>query len=350
MNKCYYTLGIIATLLLIGCNRPTSEITKEIIIQSFEHEFSLDSVVEECIILPIQPDGMVLGEIIDATCDEERVYALDSYGTISITNIKSGVTNLCRNLIGEGPGECVAPNSIAYHKENIYVYDLATRNVSLYNALDLAFKGRISVDVSAMDFAVTDSMMAFSNIDLRGGESQLILTDTLGVTIKKLFKLSKKSDIFYALTNNNLYTYKGKVFFTPLWENKFYGIYKDCQIGIDEISIKFDKFQNSKKETRIDDAIEADKHPIVLTVFQNNEVAVTQFLYKDFCYYNFSINGENIACGRTATKPGIPFVPKWQSEKYLIGATSDTEWIENNMKNDYEDSTTYVFLYKLRRK
>jgi len=347
MNKQNLAYCLLATLLpLLGCSKTEQHVSAEIHVSSFEHDLNIDSVLETTLDIAIQSDELLIGDIVSAAANDSIVYTLDNFGTVSLTDIRSQQPVLARNLVGEGPGEVVAPQALTYDNGTLYIYDLPTRSVSSYDARTLEFKNKVTVDVSAMSFAVCGEFMAFSNIDLHGGVPQMIVTDTLGTKIQEYFNLPKTADISYALTASNIYKYTDSFYFTPLWENKLYEIPAEANASPTGIEFVFDGFKNRQKKSSIKNDNEISKRPIVINVFQNNGVMAAVFLYKDLGYFNFSAKNVSIANGRIAPRAeGMPFFPMWQSDSYLIGKTSDPELV-----GDGEDATSHVLLYQLRHK
>ena len=345
MNKTNLVILAIG-LLSVCCSRQASMSDSEAIrVSEPSDSISIESIVEEYRLIPVHSDSLIIGELIYVAQQDSMLYSLDSYGTLAATSLISEKTVFARNILGEGPGECIRPQALAVDSECLYIYDLGKMSVSRFNRESMAFIDQFGVNVPSMSIAAASSKIALANLEFHKGVPQVIEVDVANGSRREYAHSSSKMDITYALSPPMVYAYGGSFCFVSAWANTF----NEIDVANDTIlskPIRFDGFSNvdSSKSMHVHDDSPAEIRPIAMNLFQNSGYSVVQYVYKDQIYYCFQKEGMEIANGAVAISNNMLFMPRWQSADYLIGTTSDLV-TDNTTSDDYP---TYVILTKLK--
>jgi hypothetical protein len=321
MKKYIFILCLIP---FISCKRDHQEINRalNVVIENFKNQrINLSDVVTDIRIMPLQTDDdNLLGNLKDICCSDNYVYVLDDLtASVFMFGKEDGafLKRICTK--GNGPNEYINPVAIRHDSLFVYLLDLRTKKIIVYNEELEAIK-TIQLSVSASDFACMDKGFLLYNLDDSPQSYKLIYIDTTGRMIDKFIPCteSNNSGTYNWGRVQNFSTCHQGVFFSEPFSSKIY-LWKNEHLLIN--------YRLDFKRYTIPDNLNVDNYNIFedfayttcMNFFILKDQLLVSFLYDNKRYYSFTNLFTNEQKTGMIEDKHIPFFPQWQNENTLIG-------------------------------
>jgi hypothetical protein len=320
---------VLAIMLLLSllCSCETRNAKDKFIVIDLteKQEIALSDVIRQVRILPlIMSETDLLGNIKDVCTIGDTVYILDDLtASLWAFDKNSGrlITQSCHR--GNGPNEYVNPIAITSDADKLYLLDLPTNHIISYNkALDPL--ETVSFPFPASDFIATDDGFFLHNLAKVETLGKVVRVDRKGVV--------NGSHIPFPNTKDDTEGYFGGVgkcfmksdgnivFFSEAYSNKIYVLDTEgsdlfCQLDFMNYNPPADRSVN-----HIPNLFE-QPYALCDNFFILENCLVFGFL-KDmehyYCFYEPSKGILKVGKVRD-DKDGLPFFPRWQSGRSLVG-------------------------------
>jgi hypothetical protein len=323
MNRITY-IFILCLISFTSCKRNNREVNSalNIAIENFKNQqIRISDIVTDIRIIPLKTDDdNLLGNIKDICFSDRYIYVLDDLtASVFMFGMEDGAFLKKIRTRGNGPGEYINPVAIRHDSLFVYLLDLPTKRIIVYNEELEAIK-TVRLSVSASDFVCTDNGFLLYSMDDSPQSYKLIYTDATGRVTDKFIPCteSNNSGIYNWGRAQNFSTCNRKVFFSEpfsskiyLWQNEH--LLMNYRLDFKKYTIP-DKFNVNNYNIFEDFSYAACTNFFIL-----NELLFVSFLYENKRYYSFTnlLTGDR-KVGRIEEKH-IPFFPQWQNENTLIG-------------------------------
>ncbi|GHT07511.1 hypothetical protein FACS189426_01050 [Bacteroidia bacterium] len=314
---------ILCLISFISCKKDNQEVNSalNIVIENFKNQkITFSDIVTDIRIMLLNTDeNNLLGNIKDICFSSHYIYVLDDLtASVFMFRIEDGsfLKRICTK--GNGPNEYISPTAIRHNSMFVYLLDLPTKRIIVYNEELEAIK-TIQLSVSASDFVCMDKGFLLYNMDDSPESYKLIYTDSMGSVVDKFIPCTEfnNSGIYNWGRPKNFSKYNQDVFFSEPFSSKIY-LWKNKHLLMN--------YQLDFKEYTISDKLNINNHNIfedfAYTICTNfyliKEWLVVSFLYDNNRYYSFTnllSNDQKVG----VIEEHIPFFPQWQNENTLIG-------------------------------
>ena len=176
------------------------EVSCEIKIDKYEHRtIDLSSFIANVDTVSLFMDDYLIAPIKDVAMNDSIIYILDNMKSISAFTTFTGNILGYWKKEGLGPGEYIAPQTIVFDNEMLYVLDLHGQCVLSYD-YDFNFNKKIAIGFPAMDFIAVSDGFLFYNLNPMGVFKEIVHTDMDGNVLNS-FSL-QNTDYFLLLYKN----------------------------------------------------------------------------------------------------------------------------------------------------
>lgn len=318
--KYYLYIELVFVCLLValntGCGHrhdaPTDNVC-EIMVRDYEHDtFNTQSVFSKIDTLPLQPkDGCILSQVKDLCVNQQYIYVLDDNQSLSCFDCMSGKMRKYIRSVGHGAGEYIMPIAVCTYADEVYL--LHERACNVYD-LDLNFKRKFNIDLTALDFIRVDDGFLFCNLMPSEDVKRLVYTDNEGKIIDSYISSGLMVDVV-ASTKCFISDEGSNVYFTEPTSDELYRWnnhdIESCYRSV--ISNSYDGYPQATSER------EGYAYNTQWFKFGNN--VINSFLYLGNRYYNvYDTATSTCVCGQVNANEKIPFAPRWQCKECLYGA------------------------------
>lgn len=224
------------------------------------------------------PEENVIAPVKDLCMIDSMIYILDHSKTISVFDTRSGNIIKTSNMTGQGPGEYVDPNVIISERDTIYILDLQSASVLVYNK-NLEYIKNIRIKFPALDFIKIDNGFLFYNLNVTKDIKDIVHTDLNGniinsfsiserendvILTKKVFSKDEHENVYIsAPVSNTIYEWKSnninKAFFLD-FGNKISDSKKNSQVIYEQEETMIGSYITSK---------------YIITLFKSNRMVYT---------------------------------------------------------------------------
>lgn len=341
----------LSVIILVSCCSKKQEISEEIIVvDGFEESvLLLEMKARPSGIRILDSDNYLIGDIWDWCQDDSMIYLLDNVsGSLVKCNAITGkvLSHVCYR--GEGPGGYSNPYAIDSDDSFVYVSDLATMRLLVYDK-NFAPHDELKLPFAFSDFIKLKEGFLFCNLIPTSQYNLFVYTDDEGRILNQFVE----SNLPGGYTGGRVFQQdeNGTVYALAPYGNELYR-WSDGEL---ELVYQIDFLEKNLVVTPekgyLDASIMADSEDYAYNsdFFITDDWFIHSFLYKRKRYYNF-YNRESrenhigiVESGETK----LPFFPRWQHGRTLTGFAPIEyvrSYFESNKMVLPEDTEEYVLI------
>lgn len=313
-------------LFFLSCNQKEKHqnILETFIIEGFEgKEIGCGAYFPEMKLLPLQLDtNQFIGKTKDVCMMGDTIFLLDEMtATIYSFDRKGGkcLAAVCKR--GNGPNEYVQPMALSVCGESLYVLDMPTSRIIVFDRGLNAVKS-IPFDFPAFDFIALDTGFLLYNVAPTEERNKFVYINGQGEYVNS-FVSSEQVDHSNAVSGG-----LGKVFVrnkeAKIFAFESYGdvVYEWKNNSLEPVyRIDFGKLNVPADMDKNKVNLFEEPYTFMSNVFMLSDLFIPSFFYKSQRYYGFlPLSGKGREAGIVKDERYlIPFYPQWQQGEELIG-------------------------------
>lgn len=244
--------------------------------------------------------------------------------------------------MGHGNGEYVSARTITYEDSLLYLMDSDTRTILIYDS-ELNYKSSFHYGFPALDFIKVQDGFLFLNLIATDNLHRIVHTNDKGEIQQSYLPSEMSLDMIF---NKKAFVRDkdGEVYIFPPFSNEVYRWTSEGPV----LAFQTDFGKNNPKENvKSSYEITESQRAFNTNFFIVGQYLVNNFFYLGKNYYAFyNLKNNSQYQGVVDTTATIPFVPRWQSDKSLIGFMPTADSKKWKPQKDSCDAALFVFHLK----
>lgn len=331
---------------LVGCKNNRNENEKNALtihIKDYEDKIiPRTDVISKVDTVELSTGSNFMGDINTICATDSVVYLLDRANAVWAFRYPSGDLVKRIQKMGHGNGEYVSARTITYEDGLLYLMDSDTRTILIYDS-ELNYKSSFHYGFPALDFIKVQDGFLFLNLIATDNLHRIVHTNDKGEVQQSYLPSEMSLDMIF---NEKAFVRDkdGKVYIFPPFSNEVYRWTSEGPV----LAFQTDFGKNNPKENvKSSYEITESQRAFNTNFFIVGQYLVNNFFYLGKNYYAFyNLKNNSQYQGVVDTTAAIPFVPRWQSDKSLIGFMPTADSKKWKPQKDSCDAALFVFHLK----